>query len=96
MYSLRIVILGVLSFIALNSCSGIYNPKLAKQCSQGLEIANRELNAAKTQGFGGTVAWTKAATLLAAAEIQQQFDKFPNCINKVQRARRYIKRSQQK
>jgi len=45
------------------------------------------------EGFGGTVDYTKAASLLGAAKIQEEFGKYPNCVNKVKRARQYIKRS---
>ena len=77
------------------NCAGApHSPQLANQCEQGLHSAFQELDQAKAQGFGGTVSWTKAATLLSTAKIQQQFDKFPNCINKIERARFYIKESQ--
>ena len=79
----------------LASCAGApQNPQLAHQCEQGLHSAFQELDQAKAKGFGGTVSWTKAATLLSTAKVQQQFDKFPNCINKIKRARFYIKESQ--
>jgi hypothetical protein len=79
----------------LTHCAGTpHNPQLANQCHQGLHSAFQELDQAKAEGFSGTVSWTKAATLLSTAKLQQQFDKFPNCINKVKRARFYIKESQ--
>lgn len=68
--------------------------KSARQCQHGLKLANKELNFAKTQGFSGTVEYTKAATLLTGASIQYEFGKYPNCIDKVKRARRFIKNSQ--
>jgi len=78
----------------LTHCAGApKNPQLATQCQRGLDAAFHELDQAKGNGFGGTVSWTKAATLLSAARVQQQFDKFPNCVNKVERARFYIKES---
>jgi hypothetical protein len=40
------------------------------------------------------VDWTKAASLLSAASIQQEFGKYPNCVDKVRRARYYIEQSQ--
>ncbi len=64
------------------------------KCSKGLKVAYRELNLAEAKGFSGTVAWSKAASLLTAAKVQQQFEKWPNCIDKVRRARYYIKQSQ--
>jgi hypothetical protein len=68
----------------------------ARQCQDGLKLANKELNFAKAQGFSGTVEYTKAAGLLTGAAIQYEFGKYPNCINKVKRARRFIKNSQYK
>jgi hypothetical protein len=67
---------------------------MAQQCQQGLKLANEELNFAKTKGFSGTVEYTKAVTLLTGAEVQYQFGKYPNCIDKVERARIFIKNSQ--
>ncbi len=79
---------------SLGACPG--PPKdieLAEQCDNGLEVAYQELDFAKAKGFGGTVAWTQAASLLSAASIQQQFGKYPNCVDKVRRARYYIGQS---
>ena len=74
----------------------VTNPssRLARQCQDGLKIANKELDFAKAKGFSGTVEYSKAATLLTGAAIQYEFGKYPNCINKVERARRFIKNSQ--
>ncbi|MCK5387353.1 MAG: hypothetical protein KAJ39_09205 [Gammaproteobacteria bacterium] len=68
--------------------------KSARQCQHGLEVANKELNFAKAKGFSGTVEFAKAATLLTGAAIQYEFGKYSNCIDKVKRARKFIKRSQ--
>ena len=68
----------------------------ARQCQHGLKEANKELNFAKAQGFSGTVEYTKAAGLLTGAAVQYEFGKYPNCINKVKRARKFIKNSQYK
>ena len=68
----------------------------ARQCLSGLKAAKAELNYAETHGFSGTVEYTKAATLITGASIQYEFGKYPNCINKVKRARYFIKNSQVK
>ena len=82
--------------IGLAACSGQPSrPDLARQCEQGLAQANKELDFAKADGFSGTVEWAKAASLLSAAAIQKQFEKYPNCIEKVDRARYYIRASKQ-
>lgn len=90
---LRLTLIAVVSFAA--GCSGQPNrPDLAKQCSNGLRQASNELDLAKAKGFSGTVEWAKAASLLSAAAVQEQFEKYPNCIEKVTKARFYIRESQ--
>ena len=85
-----IIFLGLL----LAGCSGNISSDYALQCADGLKAAEAELEDTKVKGFNSTVAWTKAANLIIAAKVQQQFEKFPNCIDKVQRARSYIQASQ--
>ena len=61
------------------------------QCSAGLEAGYRDLNRAEAYGFGGPFKWSKAASLLGAAKIQQQFEEYQNCVLKVRTARRYLR-----
>lgn len=82
-YSLALV--GLVSACASQPTTGN-----AKLCSDGIEIAERELEAANARGLGSTVNYARAVSLLGAARIQLQFGKYPNCINKVERARHYI------
>ncbi|WP_237260717.1 hypothetical protein [Thiomicrorhabdus immobilis] len=89
----KMLIVSLFTFLMVG-CAGTPNTSLAMQCENGLNIAYKELDYAKTNGFDGTVEYTKAASLLGAAKIQQQFGKYPNCIDKVERAREYIKASQ--
>lgn len=81
--------------VTISGCAGNPMSSLAQQCDAGLIAAHKELDYAKTKGFSGTVDYTKAASLLGAAKIQSEFGKYPNCIDKVNRARAYIKKSQQ-
>jgi len=82
-------------FLAVTAgCAGNPNSFLARQCENGLDVAYKELDFAKANGFGGTVEYSKAASLLGAAKIQSEFGKYPNCIDKVQRTRAYIVKSQ--
>lgn len=83
---------GALLSVLLTACSGQPYQPLDQRCSEGLRTAYAELETAKASGFGGTVAWAKAASLLSAARVQEQFEKYPNCIDKVRRARYYIRR----
>ncbi len=78
--------------LLLAGCAGQPARPLDRECADGLRAAQAELDKAKVDGFGDTVAWTKAASLLSAAKVQQQFEKYPNCVDKVQRARYYLQR----
>ncbi len=93
---MRTCIATALSLLVLASagCAGNPNSSQARQCENGLSIAYQELDFAKAKGFDGTVEYSKAAGLLSAAKIQSEFGKYPNCIDKVRRARAYIAKSQ--
>jgi uncharacterized protein YceK len=87
----RVVPLSVLAACSLLAgCSSRISSDLAQECSQGLSQAEAEMQKAKADGLGDAVSLGKAAGLLTAAAIQKQFEKYPNCIDKVQRARAYI------
>ena len=94
---MRIHIVTVLTLCAAATaaCAGNPTGSQAAQCESGLRIAYQELDFAKAKGFGGTVEFSKAAGLLTAAKVQQEFGKYPNCIDKVERARAYIIKSRQ-
>ena len=97
MHRLKIYILIVVLMpfvLSLAGCAARPANGMDIKCIKGLKVAYRELNFAEAKGFSGTVAWSKAASLLTAAKVQQQFEKWPNCVNKVERARYYIKQSQ--
>jgi hypothetical protein len=73
------------------ACTGqLKSSPQGRRCSQGLDSAYAELRAAKADGLGGSVELTKAASLLTAAKVQYEFEHYPNCIEKVRRARAYI------
>lgn len=77
----------------VTGCAGDPASSQAAACESGLKVAYKELEAAKANGFDGSVEVTKAASLLGAAKIQSEFGKYPNCIDKVHRARVFIARA---
>jgi len=79
--------------ILLNGCATVHSTQLAYRCNIELSNANHQLQQAKADGYGRSLLWTKAASLLTSAKIQQQFEKYPTCINKSARALYYISRS---
>ena len=84
----------ILTMFLIAGCETNPSSASARQCLSSLKEAKKELNFAKTQGFSGTVEYTKAATLITGASIQYEFGKYPNCIDKAKRARHFIKMSQ--
>lgn len=79
--------------LLMAACSRPYDPGQAKACSEGIDVGYEELRDAEARGLSGTVHWTKAASLLGAAKVQYEFDRYPNCIDKVKRARALIRRA---
>jgi hypothetical protein len=77
----------------LSACAGQPTSSQARQCKNGLDKAYIALEKAEANGFGGSVSYVKASGLLAGAKVQQQFGKYPNCVDKVKRAQYYIKQA---
>lgn len=63
-------------------------------CKRGIEAAYDALSLARSQGFSGSVAWSKASALLGAAKVQEQLENYAGCHSKVERAQFYIRQSQ--
>jgi gamma-glutamyl:cysteine ligase YbdK (ATP-grasp superfamily) len=81
--------------ILLAGCTGSDPQSQAGACRSGLDTAYAEFNQAKADGLGEAVDMTKAGSLLAAAKVQEQFEEYNNCIEKVNRARHYIRQARQ-
>ena len=84
-----IIVLFMATSVLLAGCAGNPDSPQARECRNGLSVANKELEAAS--GKSGAVDVAKAVSLLTAAKIQLEFEKYPNCIDKVKRARAYIR-----
>lgn len=89
----RIVVILALG-LALGACSGRVGTQAGQDCSAQLTLAEQELEDAKVKGLGGTIQWTKAAGLIVSARTQQQLERFESCLDKVQRARLYLREAQ--
>jgi len=83
-----IIVLFMATSVLLVGCAGNPDSPQARECRNGLSVAYKELDAAR--GKSGAVDFAKAVSLLTAAKIQLEFEKYPNCIDKVKRARAYI------
>jgi len=64
-----------------------------ERCGALLDVAWKELDLAKAEGFAGTVSHGKAAALLAHAKGQQTLERYPSCIEAADKARFYIAES---
>lgn len=75
----------------LAGCSGDRADRgLGPSCAAGLDAANSQLSSAKAAGFADSVNWGKAASLISAAKVQQQFSEYQNCVVKTREARRLL------
>ena len=83
-------VLALTSVLLLAGCSGKIGTSIGQECTEGLRIANQELEDAKVKGFSGSIQWIKAAGLLTDASVQQQLERYEPCVDKVRRARLYI------
>ncbi len=79
-----------LAFLAA-ACSGEPGEAaLGPACAEGLLAAEQDLQAARAQGLGDSVNWTRAASLIGAARVQQGFGEYENCVLKTRDARAYL------
>lgn len=88
-------VLGVAVSVLLVGCAG--QPQQGRAdlaCKNGIATAYDELSFARSQGFSGSVAWSKAASLLGSAKVLEQIENYSQCIDNVDKARFYIRQSQ--
>lgn len=88
-----VIITAIIALTSLTACTGKTNYKGA--CMSELDAAWSELSIAKTEGFSGSVSYTKALSLITAAKTMQTVENFDNCYNNAKTARFYIRESQQ-
>jgi len=77
--------------ICLYSCAS--KTEFRSSCASESDAAWKELSLAKAKGFGGTVSYTKALSLLTAARTMQVAENFDACYNNAKEARSYIRSS---
>ena len=83
-----------LSFsLLLVACAS--NNEYRSSCASESDAAWKELSIAKAKGFGGTVSYAKALSLLTAARTMQVAENFDACYNNAKDARDYIRHSYQ-
>jgi len=87
-------VLAALPGLLLAGCAGKIATEQGQTCARELRIANQELEDAKVKGLSGSIQWIKAANLLAAANARMQVEKFDSCLDKVRRARIYIREAE--
>lgn len=81
-----------LAVAALTACAGDPEDRgLGPACASGLKNASSQLNRAKADGLSDSVDWGKAASLISAAKIQQQFSEYKNCVVKTREASRLLR-----
>ena len=85
-------ILTLLALVAaLAGCATV--TKGRDRCADLVNVAWKELDLAKAQGFSGTVSYSKAAALLTRAKTNQVVEDYAECIDTAERARYFIAES---
>jgi len=77
--------------ILLSACA--HTPQYRSSCARESDKAWEELSIAKAKGFSGTVAYTKALSLLTAAKTMQTVENHDACYKDAKKAREYISQS---
>lgn len=83
----------VISLIAALLFACTAKPEMRSSCASESDAAWQELSLAKAKGFGGTVSYAKALSLLTAARTMQVAENFDACYNNAKDAREYIANS---
>ena len=83
-------VVAFIALIMLAACMESGDRGLQPACEATIFVAERELKAAKANKIGRAIDWAKAATLIAAARTQQQFNEFQSCLIKVRSAQEII------
>ena len=90
--TLRTALLFFLALSLVVACSRQRTVRLDIQCDRDIKSASRQLND-ETNTFDKATR-TMIQNLILAAKIQQQHGKFPDCIDKAQRALTLLKLEQ--
>ncbi len=93
MNRLQLIVTLTIATLGLTACAGAVKSESAETCREALDVAYRELNFAQSQGFAGTVNYTKAASLLTAAKTSQTVEAYDSCVSNANKARYYIAES---
>lgn len=82
----------VSSLMGLTACNSLsVKNDLASACETGIQQLTTVLEQAQTTSPPSNPKLHRASLLLSAAQVQQEFAQYPKCVEKVQRAKRYIK-----
>ena len=85
---MKAVISSLLAIALLSGCAASQDGRGA--CAAKVDLAWERLNIAETEGFAGSVSYSKAAALLSAAKFQQTIERYDSCIDKANRSLVYI------
>ncbi len=89
----KIIFVSICSIMVLllASCAG--KTQFRTACASELSAAKEESSISEAKGFGGTVSYAKAATLITTAMASQVAENYDACYDQAKRARFYIRES---
>lgn len=83
----------ITSLIIFTGCSGkqIYR----NNCKVEADAAWAELDMLASDGFSGSVSYTKALALMTSAKTMQTVENYDNCVDQAKKARYYMNQARQ-
>lgn len=91
--NIKLISIVIGATVVLSACAGARKVYSAENCRQSLDAAVEELSFSESEGFAGTVNYTKAASLITAAKTNQTFESYDACVENAEKARYYIRES---
>lgn len=83
----------IASLIIFTGCSG--KKTYRNNCKVEVDAAWAELDMLASDGFSGSVSYTKAFALLTSAKTMQTVENYDNCVDQAKKARYYMNQARQ-
>lgn len=83
----------IASLIIFTGCSG--KQTYRNNCKVEADAAWAELDLLASEGFSGSVSYTKALGLMTSAKTMQTVENYDNCVDQAKKARYYMSQARQ-
>lgn len=81
--------------LALGGCWGAQKAGVSEACAASLKSASEARSFADSEGFAGTVSYTKGISLQGVAKSAQQVENYDDCVEKADKAAYYFREAKE-